>query len=466
MRTSFCLTASALAALASAQTFTDCNPTTADCPNDPAMPATFETDFRAGKDAVKGWQQTAGALNYGAAGADFTISKKGEAPTIQSEAYLHFGYIEVKMKAAPGNGIISSIVLQSNDLDEVDWEFIGSVNDNVQMNYFGKGNTTTYDRMLEGAVSDIQTMHTYALNWTAEAVTWLIDAQPVRTLKFDEANGGNNFPQTPSNVRIGIWAGGDSENQGTRDWAHGAPDYSQAPFTQTVESIKIINYSPGKEYQWTDKTGSFKSIKVIEPGNSQGADVNSASIASPTNNGSSSSLESRSDTPSSSCTEGKTSTTPAPEPSGSDEPCECGTLTVTMTGSPPSPPATNTPVPSSAPATSKGTAPPAPATSKATTPASASTLSTKPVTTPASTPASAPATTPAASSGTSTTGIKTASGSPPSPTVPSTPTGSVSTPTGNSTAPPPVQQTTNAAATNGIATALFGAVGVVMALAF
>lgn len=134
MRFSSYAAASALAALASAQTFTDCNPMEKECPNDPAMPQNFETDFTAGKDAIKGWKQTAGSLTYNDEGAVFTVAKKGDAPTIGSEAYLHFGYVEVKMKAAPGQGIISSIVLQSDDLDEVDWEWIGGVDAKVQMN--------------------------------------------------------------------------------------------------------------------------------------------------------------------------------------------------------------------------------------------------------------------------------------------------------------------------------------------
>ena len=102
------------------------------------MAATFETDFKAGAGSVKGWKQTAGSLSYGSDGAQFTIGKKGDAPTIQSETALFFGTVEVKAKAAPGQGIISSIVLESADLDEVDWEFIGGDNTNVQMNYFGK----------------------------------------------------------------------------------------------------------------------------------------------------------------------------------------------------------------------------------------------------------------------------------------------------------------------------------------
>lgn len=453
MRSTFYLTASALAALVSAQTFTDCNPMEKTCPNDPAIAETFETNFKAGKDAVKGWKQTAGTLNYGASGAEFTVAKKGDAPTIQTEGYLHFGYIEVKMKAAPGQGIISSIVLQSDDLDEVDWEFIGGVSTKVQMNYFGKGNTTTYDRMIEAPVSNVQEMHTYALNWTADALTWIIDTVPVRTLKFADANGGNNYPQTPSNVRIGIWAGGDSDNQGTREWAGGAVDYSKAPFTQTVESVKIINYSPCKEYQWTDKTGSYKSIKMIEAGNKEGSDQNTVVIqpsatssgaglgtqvnhptgtgASGAASGSASGTGSPAQTGasgSSTCTEGKghPSSTPSPLTNGTSpftnttSSCECGVLTITMTGTPPpsTTPTTVSPPPSSAPATSS---PPYPTTH----------------------------------------GIVTDTRPPPSAGFPTSPTGAV--PTGNATTSAPVQFP--GAATHNTAGTLFGLVAAVMMLA-
>ncbi|CAI6309007.1 unnamed protein product [Periconia digitata] len=381
MRSTLYLSASAFLALASAQTFTACNPMEKDCPNDPAIAATFETNFKAGKDAVKGWKQTAGELKYGPDGAEFTLAKKGDAPTIQSEGYLHFGYVEVKMKAAAGAGIVSSIVLQSEDLDEVDWEYIGSVPSKVQMNYFGKGNTTTYDRMIEAPISSHLEMHTYALNWTAEAITWIIDDKPVRTLQYAEANGGKNFPQTPSNVRIGIWAGGDSDSPGTVEWAGGKPDYSKAPFTQTVESIKIINYSPGKEYEWTDKTGSYQSIKVIEPGKKEGADVNDKVIAPATGSDSSPPLESSVNKPSGASGSGSSGSKPSGAPAGSsnstapiDKPgaggssgsgaggdksdcggCE-GTLTITMTGTPPP----SAPATSSAPVATSSTLPPYP----------------------------------------------------------------------------------------------------------
>jgi hypothetical protein len=342
-----------------------------DCPNDPAMAATFDTDFRKGAESVKGWKQTAGSLAYNQEGAQFTINKKGDSPTIQSETYLHFGYVEVKCKAAAGQGIISSIVLQSEDLDEIDWEFIGTVPNTVQMNYFGKGNTTTYDRMIEAPVSNVQNeMHTYALDWTAERLVYIIDGTPVRTLKFGDANGGKNYPQTPSTVRIGIWAGGDPDNEaGVIEWAGGKTDYSKAPFTMTVESIKVKNYSPGKEYKWTDKSGSWESIEVIGKGDTNGAPENSVGIqpsATATGGGLNNDIDvptatgapAESGAPAQSAASSSCSTAVV---NGTSSTCSCDVATVTMTG--PSPPATTlatTPVPSGGapPASYPGSAPP------------------------------------------------------------------------------------------------------------
>jgi beta-glucanase (GH16 family) len=214
--------------------------------------------------------------------------------------------------------------------------------------------------MIEAPVAATQTeTHTYALNWTAEAITWIIDSKPVRTLKFGDANGGKTFPQTPCNVRIGNWAGGDSKDKGTVEWAGGVPDYTKGPFTMTIDSVKVINYSPGTEYKWTDKTGSHDSIEVIGAGNKDGAPQNSAVIGAsatvPT-----APLASGINTPTNGTIgEGKpgspadSTITGSPVSGGKSgfayptggaggnkegadgKPCDCGTATVTVTGAPP-----------------------------------------------------------------------------------------------------------------------------------
>jgi hypothetical protein len=65
------------------------------------------------------------------------------------------------------------------------------------------------------------------------------------------------------NIRIGIWAGGDSSNdEGTIEWAGGATDYANGPYTMVLEKIEVVNETPGKSYTYGDLTGSWESIEV------------------------------------------------------------------------------------------------------------------------------------------------------------------------------------------------------------
>lgn len=251
-----------------AQTYTDCNPMNTTCPADAALGIDYTFNFTSAPED-NSWNTTAGTITYDATnGAEFTISEKGQSPTIQSNFYIFFGRVEVHMRAANGTGIVSSIVLESDDLDEVDWEFLGGNNTVAETNYFGKGNTTSYDRAIYYPVTDpIGTSHNYTTVWTSEKLEWYIDSVLVRTLLQEDADdNGYNYPQTPMFVRLGIWAGGDTtlNSIGTVQWAQGETDYSQGPFTMYVTQCRISDYSSGKEYTYGDKTGSWESI-VITP---------------------------------------------------------------------------------------------------------------------------------------------------------------------------------------------------------
>lgn len=123
-----------------------------------------------------------------------------------------FGRVDIKVKAAPGRGIVSSAVLQSDDLDEIDWEWLGIDDAKVQTNYFGKGDTTTYSR---GAFHDDygnhDEFHTYTIDWTKDQIAWMIDDKTVRVVTPESAPV-NQYPESPMMVRIGAWAGGDPNN--------------------------------------------------------------------------------------------------------------------------------------------------------------------------------------------------------------------------------------------------------------
>ncbi|PGH11253.1 hypothetical protein AJ79_04988 [Helicocarpus griseus UAMH5409] len=247
-----------------AQTWTSCNPLERDdCPNNPALGTSYQVNFTESVNEVI-WNITNGELDYNDKGVSFAIKERLESPTVQSQFYIFFGRLEVVMKAASGRGIVSSIVLQSEDLDEIDWEWVGSDTTHVQTNYFGKGNRTLGDRgRVHEMDAPMEKFHNYTVDWTAERLQWWIDGQLLRTVTYDEALGGKNYPQTPCNVRLGIWPAGDPQNEkGTIEWAGGEVDYSQVPFYMTIKRLRVEDYSTGKEYEYTDRSGSWQSIKV------------------------------------------------------------------------------------------------------------------------------------------------------------------------------------------------------------
>lgn len=134
----------AVAQLCAAQTFTSCDPTkkskfvngssdflpraskltfNAGCPPDKALGKTITVDFTQGASSEFNLAEGT-TLTYGSDGAVFTINKETDAPTITSNWYIFFGKVDVVLKAAPGVGIVSSFVMESDDLDEIDLVYL------------------------------------------------------------------------------------------------------------------------------------------------------------------------------------------------------------------------------------------------------------------------------------------------------------------------------------------------------
>ncbi|KAJ6010711.1 hypothetical protein N7451_002123 [Penicillium sp. IBT 35674x] len=277
--------------LVSAQTYTSCNPTKKSCPADPALGKSDQTySFTSGASSAF---TASGTVTYDSTnGASFTVAKKGDGPLIQSDFYIMFGRVEYTIKAAPGTGIVSSAVLQSDDLDEIDFEWLGGDNTQVQTNYFGKGDTSTYNRGAFSANSgNHDDFHTYSVDWTSSQIVWAIDGTNIRVLTPATADT-NQYPQTPMMIKVGVWAGGDSSNpSGTIQWAGGETDYSKGPFTMYMKSMTVTDYSTGNSYSYSDKTGTWESItsdggkvngnKADEPSGTESAPSVTATVSIP-----------------------------------------------------------------------------------------------------------------------------------------------------------------------------------------
>ncbi|TVY28087.1 putative extracellular glycosidase [Lachnellula hyalina] len=243
------------------QTYSSCNPLFGTCPADTALGKAISIDFTKGE--VDSFTAT-GSPTYDSSGAHFTVAKSGDSPQLSSIFYIMFGKVELTMKSAPGAGIVSTLVLESDDLDEIDMEWLGADDTEVQTNYFGKGDVTTYNRgAFNPAANNQGEFITYTVEWTQDQVTWSVGNSVVRVLTPATADT-NQYPQSPMRVKFGAWAGGDSSNPaGTIQWARGPTDYTKGPFTMTVQSLAVTDYSTGTQYKYGDTTGDWGSIQAV-----------------------------------------------------------------------------------------------------------------------------------------------------------------------------------------------------------
>lgn len=136
----------AASAVVDAQTYTECNPTQKTCPAAPALGKSANCDFSKGLSDI--FKEVAGTkLDFSDKGAGFSIKTETNAPTISSDKYIFFGKVEVEVQAAPGAGIVTSVVLQSADLDEVCNENQGNAPSCVQQ----KANANDFMHRLTGS---------------------------------------------------------------------------------------------------------------------------------------------------------------------------------------------------------------------------------------------------------------------------------------------------------------------------
>ncbi|KAB5551388.1 concanavalin A-like lectin/glucanase domain-containing protein [Coniochaeta sp. 2T2.1] len=257
-------TATLLTTLTAAQTWSSCNPLySTGCPQNTALGMSIHVDFTKG--AVNSFVPAGGSPTYSSDnGVSFTVASPGDAPQLASVFYIMFGRVECTMRSAPGAGIVSSLVLISDDLDEIDMEWLGADDTEVQTNYFGKGQTTTYNRgEFNPAPNNQAEWITYTIDWTADRIVWSVGGTVVRTLRYGDASG--QYPQTPMQVKFGSWSGGDSANApGTVEWARGPTDYSKGPFSMHVKSIVVTDYSTGSAYKYGDTSGNWGSIVAVD----------------------------------------------------------------------------------------------------------------------------------------------------------------------------------------------------------
>ena len=146
----------------------------------------------------------------------------------RSNQYYSYGFYSVSMRAAKCPGVISSFFTYTgHPWDEIDIEFLGKNTEEIQFNYYTKGqggHEFVYSLGFDGA----EAFHEYAFLWLQDSITFYVDGRAVHTARGD-------IPSSPTQIMMNVWS-----CRGNDSWS-GAFDATLLP---VCASYQWIGYSP------------------------------------------------------------------------------------------------------------------------------------------------------------------------------------------------------------------------------
>jgi beta-glucanase (GH16 family) len=120
-----------------------------------------------------------------------------------------YGTFETNMKAAKGNGMVSSFFLYTGSpWDEIDVEILGKNTNQVQFNYYvnGVGNN---EKVINLGFDASQGYHRYAIEYGNGYINWYVDGAwkyGVNNTGFN-ASYGKQMPSHPMQIIMNLWPG-------------------------------------------------------------------------------------------------------------------------------------------------------------------------------------------------------------------------------------------------------------------
>lgn len=118
----------------------------------------------------------------------------------RSRESFGYGTLEASIKAAKGDGVVTSLFFWAEDEDEIDIEILGADTTKMQTNYFlkGQGNKEHY---IDLGFDASESFNTYAIKWEPDGITWLVNGNEVH--REDGARGP--LPSTPGKIMVNLW---------------------------------------------------------------------------------------------------------------------------------------------------------------------------------------------------------------------------------------------------------------------
>jgi beta-glucanase (GH16 family) len=124
-------------------------------------------------------------------------------------------------------------------------EILGAYDKQAQSNYFFDGRPV-YDQYADTYDLDFSTtadFHTYSIEWSDKFLIFSVDGKELKTWRNGDIPG-DQWPQLPMQVKVGVWAVTEDSAPGEIEWAGGVPNWGKnAPFVAYYRKLVVEDYA-------------------------------------------------------------------------------------------------------------------------------------------------------------------------------------------------------------------------------
>ncbi|KAJ2724881.1 putative glycosidase CRH2 [Coemansia sp. Benny D115] len=214
-----------------------------------------------------------------------SAQKKGMGATVDATHNIQYGRVTARIKtAAVATGTVTAFIIRNDQIgDEIDFEWVGKDPKEVETNFFYHDILDyTNSKYFKLDYDSSDSYHDYTIDWSPEAIVWLVDGVALRTLKRDDTYDSKakeyKYPAAAGRVGLSIWDGGNSGQEGTEEWA-GTPTpwTSSTVYKMYVESLQI---ECNADTNTMAPTGGVSSIEANESDGASSIEANESDGAS------------------------------------------------------------------------------------------------------------------------------------------------------------------------------------------
>ena len=134
-----------------------------------------------------------------------------------------YGTFETNMKAAKGDGLVTSFFLYTGSpWDEIDVEILGKNTWQVQLNYYVNG-VANNEKIINLGFDASQGFHRYAIEYGNGWINWFIDGKWVYGVNNTGFNApyGKQMPSHPMQIMCNLWPGTGVDSWLNHYWHNG-----------------------------------------------------------------------------------------------------------------------------------------------------------------------------------------------------------------------------------------------------